>query len=162
MAKEPIWMQPAPAVEHAARALIAAHYPDLAAAKLLYLETNAKAKCAPKVLVPFERYLSSGEEADVDEGHDLVLVVNDVEWAYFAGRGKGAALVDHQLAHVVAGTTDDGSRVWTIGKHTVEEFPEVVQRHGLWHPRLQAFGAVARQLRLVEGGDGVAAEAVGA
>lgn len=57
------------------------------------------------------------------------------------------ALVDHELSHCAQAREDDGetpkytrdgSPVWMIRSHDVEEFEAVIQRHGLWNDELRS------------------------
>lgn len=63
------------------------------------------------------------------------------------------ALIDHELCHAQV-TTDDtgdykrdehGKVVWRIRKHDIEEFQEVVARHGLYKSDLESFARVAME-----------------
>jgi hypothetical protein len=168
MPREPMTIRPLPAAEKLAAELIEAHHPDLAGAKMLWLVTTGKVRCKPKVLNPFERYLSSaledaGVEPDLADGYDLVCTLNDQDWL-LAGRGRvQAAMVDHLLSHIerVASDDEDSTLAWRILKHPVEEFPGVVRRHGLWTDVLKSFGAVvSRQIPLPIDGEVVAVDGV--
>ena len=70
-----------------------------------------------------------------EEGQDFfVVVLARNVWE----RGDDAfrrALLDHELCHCKV--TDEGKLV-TIG-HDVEEFSEVIQRHGLWKEDIRTF-----------------------
>jgi hypothetical protein len=144
-----ITIQELPRAQHIARELIAEQYPELASARVLWLVTSAKAKCKPKVLSPFERYLSSGEAQDPAAGYDLVCVVNETDWGMVCNTGRERALVDHLCAHVERVTDDEGTETWKVKGHDVEDFHQVVERHGAWHPRLRDFAhALQRQLPL--------------
>lgn len=147
-----ITIQPLPAAKAIAAELIRADHPELKEAKLLWLVTTGKVKCAPKVLNPFERYLSSGDvDPTVEDGFDLACIVNEELWDYLAvtnGAEGRRALVDHLLCHIERQVDDEGTVVWKIAKHPIEEFPDVVRRHGLWRPELRDFGALVRQLAL--------------
>lgn len=50
------------------------------------------------------------------------------------------ALVDHEICHLHVGETDDGEYEMVIREHDVEEFDEVVRRHGLWTDDLWQLG----------------------
>jgi hypothetical protein len=50
------------------------------------------------------------------------------------------ALLDHELSHARYGQSG-----WTTRGHDVEEFLEVIQRHGLWNTSLRHIGAVIQQ-----------------
>lgn len=151
-------IQPCPAAEQLANALITETHTDLAGARILWLTTTGKVACKPKVLNPFERYLSSAldgaDDPDVDEGYDVVATLNDQDWLLAGRARKQAAMIDHILSHLerVPSDEEDSSLAWRIIKHPIEEFPGVVARHGLWTDTLVAFGAtVSRQLPLPVG-----------
>ncbi len=46
------------------------------------------------------------------------------------------AVLDHELCHIEA---DEETGFLTLRKHTIEEFPEIVERHGAWHDGLVIF-----------------------
>lgn len=65
-----------------------------------------------------------------------------------------AALIDHELCHVTARLQPNGEpmidergrRIYRMRKHPIEEFPEVIHRHGLYKQMLvDAFNAAARK-----------------
>jgi hypothetical protein len=58
------------------------------------------------------------------------------------------ALVDHELMHFTIEMDDNAGLVRGIRGHDVEEFREVVERHGAWKPDLAEF-AEALQLSLL-------------
>lgn len=72
-------------------------------------------------------------------------------WDRLSPRSK-RALVDHELCHLnVEEEEKDGElvTVLTIKAHDIEEFTEIVQRHGFWRPDLIDFvSGNAEQLRL--------------
>lgn len=53
-----------------------------------------------------------------------------------------AALVDHELQHILLDHDDDEG--WTLKTqgHEIEEFSDVIKRHGLWEPGLAWFARV--------------------
>lgn len=60
------------------------------------------------------------------------------------------ALVDHELCHCFREINDDtGEWMLSIRPHDVEEFAEIVQRHGLWSSDLDHFVEQSQQLRLI-------------
>lgn len=72
------------------------------------------------------------------------------------------ALIDHELCHAAVSMDQEtgepkldalGRKVYRIRKHTIEEFDEVVARHGVYMRDVYRFGAVvkrAKQLGLFE------------
>ena len=52
------------------------------------------------------------------------------------------ALLMHELMHIESAEKKDGSLVWKIRKHDVEEFLDVTKRYGLWSPPLIEIGKI--------------------
>jgi hypothetical protein len=140
-----------PAAAEIAASLIADHYPALQEAKLLWLLTSQTAQCRPKVLGPLDRYLTAALEADaeiepeVEDGYDLVCLLNETEWDAADTTGRRRAFIDHRLAHISRTISPRDDVVWHIDRHPVEEWPEVVARHGAWTPKLRELVAAAGQ-----------------
>jgi len=53
------------------------------------------------------------------------------------------ALIDHELCHCSV-----GKKGFALRGHDVEEFTEIVERHGLWQPELRQFAQEAQQYEL--------------
>lgn len=131
--------------------LIQQYHPHLMDARILYLMTTQKRASKGKVvygsahkLNPMQRFLASGLES-VEAGADFLLLFGGNEWEELTAAGR-KALVDHELMHCWC---DEESGAWTIRGHDVEEFGEILKRHGLWRDSLHAFAAEAsRQLEL--------------
>jgi len=85
-------------------------------------------------------------------GWDFIVELNSEAW-HAAGfdRRQMSALLDHELSHCSVQIDDSGEPVedergrpvWRLRKHDVEEFSEVVSRHGLWRPDLERFAQAA-------------------
>lgn len=138
--------------ERIAQTLIQEYHEHLAGARILYLFTNQERTRnlrtvlgSAQKLPAVTKYLSSGEAADVDEGYDFLILLSSTDWEGL-GREQRVALVDHELCHCWA--DENGS--WKIRGHDLEEFHDVVARHGLWKQDVRVFGEVVRQLRLDE------------
>jgi predicted metallopeptidase len=56
-------------------------------------------------------------------------------WDNFEAR-QHVAILDHEICHI---HYNDETDVMGLRPHTVEEFPEVVDRHGAYHPSLERF-----------------------
>ena len=87
--------------------------------------------------------------------YDFVIVLNKEFWEdpEFS-REKKLALLDHELCHAARAVDSDGSPmidsknrpVWRVRGHDVEEFEEVVARHGVWKRDLERFAeAIAKR-----------------
>lgn len=132
---------------------IAAHHPHLCEAKIaLAWCTSWKADV--------DGHLRLGQCQKVTEVHrelhdyDFVILLNQVVWntAEF-GEKQRCALIDHELCHADVKRDDDGEEsrdarsriVYRIRKHDIEEFAEIVDRHGLYKSDLEAFAKVCIQ-----------------
>lgn len=77
-----------------------------------------------------------------------VIEIAAEEWAQLNAKQR-RALVDHELCHFIIDEDADGDPLKTIA-HDVEEFTDVVRRHGLWKTDLTHFTSVAvEQLSLL-------------
>lgn len=127
--------------------LIPAHHDHLVEAKIVLAWNSAwKAdddnrlvlgKC--KKVAPLEKEL---------HGFDFVILLNRETWhlSEFTTAMK-RALLDHELCHAQVKRDEDGEikyddkgrPVWRVRKHDLEEFREIVQRHGQWKSDIQEF-----------------------
>lgn len=99
-------------------------------------------------------YLANAEpEAPNDFGdHEIadmfVIEISEPLWDRLTAAGR-IALVDHELCHLAMDVEEDTGRiVRRIRGHSVEEFTEIVHRHGLWRPELERLAEHMPQLRL--------------
>jgi hypothetical protein len=65
---------------------------------------------------------------------DYVLTFNADEWAGLGHKGQ-KALVDHELRHMARKKTKKGTQ-FKLFHHEVEEFIDIVKRHGMWRESL--------------------------
>ena len=81
---------------------------------------------------------------------DFVILLNKEVWDKSLeefGNNLKHALIDHELCHAQISLDGDGNPkkdeqgrfVWRIKKHDLEEFREIVNRHGLWKSDITAF-----------------------
>jgi hypothetical protein len=97
-------------------------------------------------------YLIHSAPGDLNEfgdqaGDMFVVEIAEDAWETLTMRQK-EALVDHELAHLsISINEEDGSIQRNIRGHSVEEFTEIIQRHGAWKPDLMEF-AEALQLKM--------------
>lgn len=80
---------------------------------------------------------------------DFIIIVSAEFWDR-ADVSQRRALLDHELKHCAFEEDEKSGEVtWLLRGHDIEEFTDVVDRHGLWHDGLKTFGqAVGRQLEL--------------
>lgn len=80
--------------------------------------------------------------------YDFVILLNEEVWkATQFTEEKKRALIDHELCHAAVATdrngdpvrNDQGRIVYRMRKHDIEEFRDIVQRHGCYKQDLEAF-----------------------
>jgi hypothetical protein len=142
----------APQVKKIAERLIPQHHKHLKDATIVYLFTDGARKKNGKIVLgtakktsPMEHFLS---QRDTAEGANFILLFGIEEWRGLS-EAQRIALVDHELMHCdVTYNEETGEQSWTIRAHDIEEFTDIVARHGLWQPDLEQFAAAFEQLRL--------------
>ena len=154
---EPVVIVRALDAERIASPLIERHHRHLLGARVLFLFTNKQRTKGEKVVLgtaqkmaPLQKYLSSALDPDtgmpsVDEGYDFLILLDSNEWATLNAKQR-TALVDHELMHCWV----DAEGAFKLRAHDVEEFADIIARHGLWKSDVQTFGEVIRQMRLAE------------
>lgn len=78
--------------------------------------------------------------------YDLLIILNREHWEIF-DRAQREALIDHELCHLRVAkdkegelrTDERGRPVYRMRKHDVEEFTEVIDRHGVYKNDLERF-----------------------
>lgn len=68
---------------------------------------------------------------------DFVITLNWSTWVVLSDEQK-EALVDHELTHCVYKDSRSGDIAPAVRQHDLEEFREIVDRHGLWSPGVKA------------------------
>jgi len=135
------------------RELVAAHHAHLAEAKIaLAWRLGAKPDKDGRVVLGLCKKASDLDRELKDL--DFVIVLNAEHWDKFSDAQR-AALLDHELCHAqveldeASGeprTDARGRTVYRVRGHDLEEFREVVERHGLYKADLAAFArACAKQ-----------------
>ena len=125
--------------------LILEHHKHLSSARIAYLFADRGSKKLGKVLV--------GKAAKASDliAHfgqvDFIIIINRETWDALTLRQRDA-LVDHELCHCRMTLTKKGETRWWIRSHDVEEFAEVIERHGLWEPDLEKFVKASLQAEL--------------
>jgi hypothetical protein len=83
-------------------------------------------------------------------GYDFVIILNKEKWdnalEKFGNKLK-RALIDHELCHAQVATDkygevkkdEHGRIVYRIRKHDMEEFREIIDRHGIWKSDIALF-----------------------
>lgn len=157
MAKDPLKYWKSDEVRDIADELIAQFHPHLAGESIIYLFRSQHAEENGKIVLGkakrvsgLNAYLANRESLEEMNGpnDDPAVKVEAqpillMEIAYDAWVTLNAtqriALVDHELCHF----GKDGMRA-----HDVEEFREVIDRHGLWRPEIELLAATIAQQKL--------------
>lgn len=124
--------------------LIPKYHPHLVTVRVEYVFNEAPMKTKGKELLARAKK-KSGLDAFLfappteDEPKPFfVIEINKQAWDVLNKKQK-RALVDHELCHCL----------WDVEKglymrtHDVEEFSEIIKRHGLWQPDVQLFAEIA-------------------
>lgn len=142
----------APEVAEIAHDLLEEHHGHLAEARVYYLFRLGP--WASKGDVVLGKAYKVSDRDKYLHGYDFLIVINKDYWPALTEEQR-VALVDHELCHCSRGEdTSDGYPKWEIRNHTVEEFVEVIRRHGLWKEDVKRFIEVGieanRQLTLYD------------
>lgn len=152
----PTEFRPASAAETIGKRLIKEHHTHLLGVRVEYVFRDKAAKSKGKVKLGTARKmggLNAWLATDVDERATepeefFVIELAEDEWADLTDQQR-VALVDHELSHCWAEVDDDGEVVLAVKTHDLEEFVDVVRRHGLWRPEVEHLVKVgAEQLGL--------------
>lgn len=139
--------------------MVAANHPHLTNAKItLVWRRSLKrdkdgllvlGKCKKASDLDKETVLArSGKECD------FVIILNEEAWHDLSDEQR-EALIDHELCHAqvardkdgIAKKDERGRTVYRSRKHDIEEFREIVERHGLYKKDLEEFVKAARKKR---------------
>lgn len=142
----PEW-RPAPDLHELARPLIERHHAHLAGypLRIVWRDPQWRLKgalvsaTAEIVSGRFAHFVMTREEKGAlgqDDGPRMFWIeVCGEAWESLSTTQRDA-LLDHELAHCVLLPTEDGDLKMSIAPHDVEEFQEIVRRHGAWTPQL--------------------------
>lgn len=162
---------PAPEVQDIAESLIAEHHNHLAMAKIAYVFVDPPMKSkgdivlgkVSKVSAKANALIRMGSTevfAEDENAFDFVMEISEEPWGDLSGNIR-KALIDHELMHAwwtwdliteVDPVTDKVVAVhkefkaWTVRNHEVEEFVDIVGRHGLWNEQLKEFNEACDEL----------------
>jgi hypothetical protein len=128
-------------VREMANDVIAHHHPHLADANFVFLMRSPTAKSKGKAVLGTAKKATPEHKALYLGEVDFIVTLAGAEWKDMTNRAR-RALLDHELCHCVG----DSMKGWSMRGHDVEEFSEIIERHGLWHGDLEKVGEKVRQL----------------
>jgi hypothetical protein len=143
--------------------LVAEHHPHLAEAKLVLLFNRSwRVSAAGRLILGKCKLGSDLDRALAD--YDVAIQLNEEFWLdEETSEQQKRALLDHELCHAKLRLDPDsgepllddlGRRVYAIRPHDVEEFEDVIKRHGTYKRDLERFAAALltrRELDRMEG-----------
>lgn len=140
---EPILFGGFDAVAEIANKLIANYHPHLVMANFLYCSRNKAQKQGGvavagtvKKASPLERHLGSFV-LENDKEPDFIMIIA-LSWWNNATPSQRTAQIDHLLMQCMADDEDESGDVKYYKRPPeVQEFPEIVGRHGQWNDSLQ-------------------------
>lgn len=129
--------------------LIRVHHPHLLLAKigLLWREKAGKSKGRVTLASAAKFSLSLRPLFAEEDRPDFVITVAANTWKALDDAQK-LAVLDHELSHCFGDEGEDGTTVWSIIGHDLEEFAAVVRRHGMYTDTHQAFRKAMDENRL--------------
>lgn len=92
------------------------------------------------------RMIRHSERIREQTGLDATIAINAEAWATLSDPQR-LALLDHELCHLAQALDKEGDQEvdghgklkWRTRRHDLEEFSEVVRRHGIWKADIAAF-----------------------
>lgn len=139
--------RPAPEVERIGNRLIAKHHTHLHGTRVEWVFRDEASRSGGRMVWGKARKKSGldallanpGVEDSDDQDFFVIEVALDV-WGLLS-KPQQVALVDHELSHCRCEENEGGELRLLIAGHDVEEFGDVLARHGLWKPDLSLFMA---------------------
>ena len=86
---------------------------------------------------------------------DFVILLNREVWEFDFDDDKRRALMDHELCHAAVACDEEGEpkedergrMVWRTRKHDIEEFQQIIERHGCYKKDLEHFAEAMEKAR---------------
>jgi len=134
----------AESVESLAQGLIPNYHPELTEARILYVFVDKASKKGGKELWGKAQKVSGVWEFYTEK--DFIITVPADKWMTLEP-AQQTALVDHLLERCT-GEDDEktGETKWIIREPDVQEFANILERHGVWNADLERFVMVAKDV----------------
>ncbi|MBW3663561.1 MAG: hypothetical protein KY469_10715 [Actinobacteria bacterium] len=139
----------APDVAQVAAPLVSQHHHRLVDAPIVYIFRDSAPRSRGRMVLGRARvtkglpaFLAAVAAGDASEEYieaqEYAFFVVEIaeDWWVGAEPGQRAAVVDHELCHL---DVDDESGDLSLRGHDLEEFNDVVARHGLWRDDVSRF-----------------------
>ena len=128
-------------VIHTAEQLISQYHPHLQDARIAFVMRNE----AP-VTNGRETMANASKVTAINQTlmeYDFLIWIAEDSWTRITSDQK-EALIDHELMHCAG----DSRHGWYMRHHDIEEFNDIIERHGMWKKDLVRMANAVRQLRV--------------
>ncbi|MDI6770117.1 MAG: putative metallopeptidase [Anaerolineales bacterium] len=124
-----IWSEASSSVLSTAQDLIDRYHPHLKKARILFVFRSEAAKSNGRRIFGHAAKVSPQMRILLDDA-DFIIWISEHDWEANSAAWR-EALIDHVLCHCLYFQGE-----CSIRPHDVEEFAEIVERHGLWNTEL--------------------------
>jgi hypothetical protein len=141
------WERVPDPVVQMAQEIIDNHHPGLVNARIGLLFRSKAIKGNGRKVLGAASKVGARWQPVLDEPLDFIIWLAADAWLDELTLAQQKALLDHELCHCYF---DPFTGEAKLRSHDVEEFVEVIERHGLWEPALERVAEAVKQLPLIE------------
>lgn len=147
MADEVVFTEAPNSVIHTAETLIKQYHPALQMARIAFVMRSEAQKRGERKIIGSTTKVPAKMQPHLEYDYLIWLSQDDYD---MMSTGEREALIDHELMHCKY-NPDTGT--WGIREHDIQEFSEIVSRHGLWSADLRRMDKAAETYRQLPLGD---------
>jgi len=127
-------------VIHLAEQIINQHHHNLLEAKIAFVMRDEAPKSNGRSVAAQAQKVTALNQALID--YDFLIWIAEDRWDKLSEDQK-EALIDHELCHCWG-----WPGMWKMRHHDIEEFQEIIERHGMWREELVHMANAVKQLRM--------------
>jgi hypothetical protein len=124
------WTGASPSVIHFAESLIKEFHPILQEARIAFVFRSEAQKQGSRIILGQCSKVPAKMHPYLE--YDYLIWLSEADYMAMDDLAR-EALIDHELCHCKLGING-----WTIRPHDIQEFTDVIQRHGIWSPDIRA------------------------
>ena len=113
-----------------AQELIALHHPFLSACNIGFVMRDEAGASGGKTVPAHTTKVPDKIRPHLTQELDILIVIAEDQYSGLS-TDQRTALIDHELCHITVSKSG-----WTTCAHDIEEFREIIERHGLWNEDL--------------------------
>ncbi|HAL17416.1 MAG TPA: hypothetical protein DCP32_11905 [Anaerolineaceae bacterium] len=121
------WEEASPSVIHIAEQLIEKYHPWLRDARIGFVFRDEAQQSLGRLILAQAQKVTAKLQVYLE--FDFLIWVSKEDWEGKLTDAQREALIDHELCHCVKRLDTD---TWAIRPHDVQEFWQIIERHGLW------------------------------